>query len=91
MASTARAATAVFPPPSPGQQEQVEHLLQLQKAAKKINSILDLEALIDTIVNDVVCKFGCEGREPVNRLPIFAASPASGRSEVKRTLSPQMW
>jgi phosphoserine phosphatase RsbU/P len=59
MATTARAATAVFPPPSPGQQEQVEHLLQLQKAAKKINSILDLEALIDTIVNDVVCKFGC--------------------------------
>ena len=58
MATTARAATAVFPAP-PGQQEQVEHLLQLQKAAKKINSILDLEALIDTIVSDVVCKFGC--------------------------------
>src|SRR4051812_12355128 len=59
MATTARAATAAFPPPSLGQQEQIEHLLQLQKAAKKINSILDLEVLIDSIVNDVVRKFGC--------------------------------
>jgi hypothetical protein len=41
MATTARAAAAAFPPPSLGQQEQIEHLLQLQKAAKKINSILD--------------------------------------------------
>jgi hypothetical protein len=59
MATTARAAAAAFPPPSLGQQEQIEHLLQLQKAAKKINSILDLEVLIDSIVNDVVRKFGC--------------------------------
>jgi sigma-B regulation protein RsbU (phosphoserine phosphatase) len=59
MATTAGAATAVFPPPSLGQQEQIEHLLQLQKAAKKINSILDLQVLIDSIVNDVVRKFGC--------------------------------
>ena len=39
--------------------DQVEDLQQLQKAAKKINSILDLDQLIDKIVNDVARSFGC--------------------------------
>jgi phosphoserine phosphatase RsbU/P len=38
---------------------QVEDLQQLQKAAQKINSILDLDQLIDKIVNDVARSFGC--------------------------------
>ncbi len=38
---------------------QVEDLLKLQKAAQKINSILDLDQLIDKVVNDVACSFGC--------------------------------
>jgi len=39
--------------------DQVEGLLRLQKAAQKINSILDLDELIDKIVNDVARSFGC--------------------------------
>src|SRR5271165_4820172 len=39
--------------------EQVEDLLRLQKAAQKINSILDLDQLIDKVVNDVARSFGC--------------------------------
>jgi len=39
--------------------EQVEELLKLQKAAQKINSILDLDQLIDKVVNDVARSFGC--------------------------------
>src|SRR4029077_6678880 len=39
--------------------EQVEDLQRLQKAAQKINSILDLDQLIDNIVNDVARSFGC--------------------------------
>ena len=39
--------------------EQVEDLLKLQKAAQKINSILDLDQLIDKVVNDVAPSFGC--------------------------------
>src|SRR5271167_5256580 len=38
---------------------QVEDLLKLQKAAQKINSILDLDRLIDKVVNDVARSFGC--------------------------------
>jgi phosphoserine phosphatase RsbU/P len=37
----------------------VQELLKLQKAAQKINSILDLDQLIDKIVNDIACSFGC--------------------------------
>src|SRR5579864_8302292 len=36
-----------------------QDLLKLQKAAQKITSILDLDELIDRIVNDVACSFGC--------------------------------
>lgn len=39
--------------------EQVEDLLKLQKAAQKITSILDLDQLIDKVVNDIACSFGC--------------------------------
>jgi sigma-B regulation protein RsbU (phosphoserine phosphatase) len=39
--------------------DQVEDLLRLQKAAQKINSILDLDQLIDKVVNDVARSFGC--------------------------------
>src|SRR5215467_4865181 len=39
--------------------QQVEDLLKLQKAAQKINSILDLDQLIDKVVNDVARSFGC--------------------------------
>jgi len=36
-----------------------QDLLKLQKAAQKITSILDLDELIDKIVNDIACSFGC--------------------------------
>src|ERR1700745_2679700 len=39
--------------------ERVHELLKLQKAAQKISSILDLDLLIDKIVNDIACSFGC--------------------------------
>src|SRR6202158_861210 len=39
--------------------DQVEHLLKLQKWSRKITSILDLDELIDHVVNDVSCAFGC--------------------------------
>jgi sigma-B regulation protein RsbU (phosphoserine phosphatase) len=39
--------------------DQVEDLLQLQKAAQKINSILDLDQLVDKVVNEVARSFGC--------------------------------
>jgi len=44
---------AVLPP------DRVHELLKLQKAAQKINSILDLDQLMDKIVNDIACSFGC--------------------------------
>ena len=39
--------------------DRVQQLLKLQKAAHKINSILDLDQLVDKIVNDIACSFGC--------------------------------
>ncbi len=39
--------------------DQVDGLLKLEKAAKKINSILDLDQLIDKVVNDIAISFGC--------------------------------
>jgi sigma-B regulation protein RsbU (phosphoserine phosphatase) len=38
---------------------QIEDLQRLQKAAQKINSILDLDQLIDNVVNEVARSFGC--------------------------------
>lgn len=40
-------------------EDRVHELLQLQKAAQKISSILDLDQLIDKIVNDIARSFGC--------------------------------
>ncbi|HZE25970.1 MAG TPA: PP2C family protein-serine/threonine phosphatase [Terriglobales bacterium] len=39
--------------------DRVQDLLKLQKAAHKINSILDLDQLIDKIANDIARSFGC--------------------------------
>jgi len=39
--------------------DKVEHLLKVQKWAHKISSILDLDQLIDQIVNNMACAFGC--------------------------------
>ncbi len=41
------------------QPSQVEDLIKLQKAAKKISSILDLDELIDQVVHDIAASFGC--------------------------------
>jgi len=43
----------------PVQLDQVEHLLKLQKWARKITSILDLDELITKIVDDVAAAFCC--------------------------------
>ena len=59
MATAPRTTIAGFPPPPMGKQELIESLLKLQKAAKKITSILDLGLLVDSIVNDIACSFGC--------------------------------
>src|ERR1700688_3184585 len=39
--------------------DQVEDLLELQKAAQKISSILDLDQLVDKVVNEIARSFGC--------------------------------
>lgn len=50
-----------FPPSKPRQPRmgKVRALRFLNQAAQRINSILDLEDLLDAIVNDVMLKFGC--------------------------------
>jgi sigma-B regulation protein RsbU (phosphoserine phosphatase) len=48
-----------MPPVSEVHASQVEDLQRLQKAAQKINSILDLDQLIENVVNDVAHSFGC--------------------------------
>ena len=40
-------------------EDHLQDLLKVQKAAQKITSILDLDELIDRIVNDIACSFGC--------------------------------
>lgn len=57
--------------------DRVQQLLKLQKAAQKISSILDLDQLIDKIVNDIACSFGCINisvylHEPENRELVLA-------------------
>ena len=61
MATMPRPVDSVTEPVSvrPAPFEQVEHLLKLQKWSRKITSILDLDELIDHVVNDVSCAFGC--------------------------------
>lgn len=46
-------------PLRPLRAEQVEELQKVQKAAQKITSILDLDQLIDSVVNEVARSFGC--------------------------------
>jgi phosphoserine phosphatase RsbU/P len=46
-------------PAQPPFDAQVEALQKLQKAAQKITSILDLDRLIDSVVNEVARSFGC--------------------------------
>lgn len=41
------------------QMEQIDELLKLEKAAQKINSILDLDELISKIVTEIAQSFGC--------------------------------
>jgi sigma-B regulation protein RsbU (phosphoserine phosphatase) len=57
--------------------DRVQQLLKLQKAAHKINSILDLDQLVDKIVNDIACSFGCSNfsvylHEPQNSEMVLA-------------------
>jgi sigma-B regulation protein RsbU (phosphoserine phosphatase) len=59
MATTPRMTTAEYTGEHQLAFDQVEDLLKLQKAAQKINSILDLDRLIDKVVNDVARSFGC--------------------------------
>jgi phosphoserine phosphatase RsbU/P len=60
MATVPRASIAAdFLADRQAQLEQVQDLLKVQKAAQKISSILDLDQLIEQIVNDVACSFGC--------------------------------
>ncbi len=42
-----------------GDDDLIRSLLRLNDAAQKINSILDLDTLLDRIVNDIVTDFGC--------------------------------
>jgi sigma-B regulation protein RsbU (phosphoserine phosphatase) len=50
---------AFFRPTRPLRHEQVDDLLKLEKAARKITSILDLDELIDRVVGDIALSFGC--------------------------------
>ena len=59
MATNSSLVTFDVPPVSGVHASQVEDLQRLQKAAQKINSILDLDQLIENIVNDVARSFGC--------------------------------
>jgi len=59
MATAPRTAFHRFQVPPLGQHELIENLLNIQRAAKKITSILDLGQLVDSIVNDIACSFGC--------------------------------
>lgn len=58
MATSPRADVVENVPARPLRPSQVEDLQSLQKAARKIASILDLDQLIDKIVNDVAHSFG---------------------------------
>ena len=51
--------SACLRPPRPLHRDQVDDLLRLEKAARKINSFLDLDQLIEHVVNDIAISFGC--------------------------------
>jgi phosphoserine phosphatase RsbU/P len=46
-------------PRPPSTQVRVRSLLRLNEAVQKINSILDLDVLLDRVVNDIAYAFGC--------------------------------
>ena len=50
---------AIFQPAPEAQKERLCDLLRLQQAALQINSILDLDQLLDEVVNGIVQEFGC--------------------------------
>jgi hypothetical protein len=51
-------------------ERRVRELLLLQETAKKVNSILDLEKLLDEIVGGVAEAFGCNGRQCCCRITL---------------------
>ena len=59
MATVPRITQPEFSPATAIRPDQVEDLIKLQKAAKKITSILDLDELIDQVVHDIAGSFGC--------------------------------
>ncbi|HEY6765208.1 MAG TPA: GAF domain-containing SpoIIE family protein phosphatase [Candidatus Sulfotelmatobacter sp.] len=59
MSTVSTAITGEFVSFRPSLGDQVEDLQRIQKAAQKINSILDLDQLIDSVVNEVARSFGC--------------------------------
>jgi sigma-B regulation protein RsbU (phosphoserine phosphatase) len=59
--------------------DRVQDLLKLQKAAQEITSILDLDELIEKLVTDVACSFGCVDisvylHEPAEGMMVLATS-----------------
>lgn len=61
MAASPRTSGAPFQSPEFVRLDQIDELVRLQKAAKKISSILDLDQLIEKVVNDIAVSFGCVG------------------------------
>jgi len=59
MATIPAAITGVYPAGNQFASAQIDDFLRVHKAAQHISSILDLDRLIDTIVNDVARSFGC--------------------------------
>jgi phosphoserine phosphatase RsbU/P len=59
MAASPHFAATLASNPRPLDLDQVEDLLKLQSAAQKINSILDLDQLVDKVVNEIARSFGC--------------------------------
>ncbi|HEY3973328.1 MAG TPA: GAF domain-containing SpoIIE family protein phosphatase [Candidatus Sulfotelmatobacter sp.] len=59
MATTPRAAGSEILPVRPVPIDLIDDLQRVQKAAQRITSILDLDQLIDSVVNEVCDSFGC--------------------------------
>src|ERR1700691_6395146 len=57
-------------------ERQVRELLLLQETAKKVNSLLDLEKLLDEIVGSVAEAFGC------NRTAVLLQDDAGNEMEI---------
>ena len=56
--------------------DQVDDLVKLQKASQKINSILDLDRLVDKVVNEIARSFGCLDSD------IYLHNPERGELEL---------